>query len=68
MGVHLHHSIHGVGAQKLPHAATFPQAISSDKEWRYGTDPVQFLGGRGVRLFGSQITACPQWSANWSIA
>lgn len=68
MGIHTHFSVHGTGAEKLPHSALFRQTVSSDKEWRYGTDPVQFLGAQGIRMFAAESPSCPQWSTNWSIA
>jgi len=68
MGLHTHMSVHGAGEQKLPHSALFNRAVSSDKEWRYGTDPVQYLGAHGVRLFARELPTCPAWSADWSIA
>lgn len=68
MGVHTHFSIHGASGEKLPHSSRFNRTISSDKEWRYGTDPQQYLGAHGVRLAASSINACPQWSPTWSIA
>lgn len=67
MGVHVHFSIHGTQGEKLPHSSIFRQTVSSDKEWRYGTDPQQFLGAHGVQLTASNINACPQWSPNWTI-
>lgn len=68
MGVHTHFSVHGVGEEKLPHSSRFNQTISSDKEWRYGIDPQTYLGQHGVRMFAQEVSACPQWDPNWSIA
>ena len=68
MGIHTHFSIHGTGEQKLPHSAFFNRTVSSNKEWQYGTDPETYLGAHGVRLFAQEVTACPQWEPNWSIA
>lgn len=68
MGVHTHFSIHGTQADKLPHSSIFNRTISSDKEWRYGTDPETYLGAHGVRLFAQDVGACPQWNPNWTIA
>ncbi len=68
MGIHTHFSIHGTGANKLPHSSRFNRNVSSNKEWRFGTDPVQYLGANGVRLVASEIRACPAWNAAWSIA
>lgn len=68
MGVHVHFSIHGTQGEKLPHSTFFRQTVSSDKEWHYGVDPQQFLGGRGIRLAANTINACPLWEPNWSIA
>jgi len=65
MGIHLHHSIHGVGPNKLPHAVIGSNAISSPMEHRFGTDPVRFLGRQGIRLFGREIPSCPNWSRTW---
>lgn len=79
MGIHVHFSIHGVsdstplegqGVMKppLPHSSSFARTVSSDKEYRHGVDPMLYLGSRGVRLFAQEMTACPQWSPNWTIA
>lgn len=68
MGVHVHFSIHGTNAEKLPHTALFRRAVSSDKEWRYGVDPLEFLGAQGIRMFTTEEHTCPQWTPTWSIA
>lgn len=68
MGIHLHFSTHGHGGQKLPHRMTFGQTVGSDNEWRYGADPAQFLGARGIRIAMVDSGACPTWSRQWSIA
>ena len=68
MGIHLHFSTHGHGDQKLPHQRTMRQTISTDKEWQYGSDPVQILGARGTRQVAAQSVACPSWSRTWETA
>lgn len=75
MGIHVHFSIHGVSDSPLaatkpplPHSAIFRQTISSAKEHRYGIDPMDYLGSKGIRLVAQDVGACPQWSPNWSIA
>lgn len=48
MGPHLHFSLHGLaGRPKLPASVRF--TVSTPYEGRFGTDPVQVLGARGVR-------------------
>lgn len=65
MGIHLHFSTHGHSERKLPHNLTFRQTVGSDNEWNYGTDPLPFLGSKGVRVSAASPGACPVWSRNW---
>jgi murein DD-endopeptidase MepM/ murein hydrolase activator NlpD len=65
MGIHLHFSTHGHGERKLPHRLTFRQTVGSDNEWNYGTDPMPFLGSKGVRIAAASPGACPTWSRSW---
>jgi hypothetical protein len=48
MGAHLHFSVHGLGARKLPATARF--GVTTGIEGRFGSDPVQWAGGHGIRV------------------
>lgn len=47
MGPHLHFSIHGLQRRKLPASIRF--TISTPREGRFGTDPIEWAGSHGVR-------------------
>lgn len=47
MGSHLHFSVHGARARKLPASTRF--VISTPREGRFGMDPVQWAGAHGIR-------------------
>jgi hypothetical protein len=68
MGIHLHFSTHGYGQERLPHQRRMRQTVSTDKEWQYGSDPVQILGAHGTRQVAQQAIACSPWSRDWATA
>jgi murein DD-endopeptidase MepM/ murein hydrolase activator NlpD len=54
MGPHLHFSVHGTRARKLPASVRF--TISTPREGTFGIDPVRWAGSHGVRLSATSRT------------